>query len=597
MDGNYSIAASFAIITRNINAYAGPHGSISPSGDTKVDYGGLQTFTITPDTGYHVADVLVDGVSVGAVESYTFVNVTKGHNINASFAINTYVITATAGPHGAISPSGNTTIEHGASQNFTITPDTDYHIADVLVDGTSVGALGSYTFTRVSANHTIAASFAVNTLAIQSSAGEHGSISPSGNTTVDYGASRTFTITPDAGYHIADVLVDGESVGAVGTFTFSGVTVSHTIAASFAINTYTIRSTAGEHGAISPSGNTTIEHGDSQNFTITADDGYHIADVLVDGTSVGALGSYTFTRVSANHTIAASFAVNTITIRSTAGEHGAISPSGNTTVEYGASQNFTITADDGYHIADVLVDGTSVGALGSYTFADVSSNHTIAASFAVNARTITATAAPTITWPIYALLGIVAAGLVTFLSFRLMKRRARLATGTLKIYCDPPGSDIFLDGEPQGPADASGEKTIARILPGVYTVKITSRAGFSDWSKQVRIVGRNVTVLYAYLATKGHGAPSRNEIITPEAAELYGSLEVTVSHWMCDIYVGSEPGGQPDARGKRMIKGILHGHYIVKVTSPDFFKDWTGPVTIHSGQTTTLNVELVPKSQ
>ena len=61
-----------------------------------MDYGADQTFTITPDASYHVADVLVDGVSVGAVTSYTFTNVTADHTIEASFAINTYTITATA---------------------------------------------------------------------------------------------------------------------------------------------------------------------------------------------------------------------------------------------------------------------------------------------------------------------------------------------------------------------------------------------------------------------------------------------------------------------------------------------------------------------
>ena len=53
-----------------------------------------------------MADVLVDGVSVGAVTSYTFTNVTANHTIAASFAINTYTITATAGANGTIEPAG-----------------------------------------------------------------------------------------------------------------------------------------------------------------------------------------------------------------------------------------------------------------------------------------------------------------------------------------------------------------------------------------------------------------------------------------------------------------------------------------------------------
>lgn len=68
-----------------IRASAGANGTISPAGWTSVGEGGEQTFTITPDAGYAVAKVLVDGRSVGAVTSYTFRNVTQDHTIEAVF--------------------------------------------------------------------------------------------------------------------------------------------------------------------------------------------------------------------------------------------------------------------------------------------------------------------------------------------------------------------------------------------------------------------------------------------------------------------------------------------------------------------------------
>lgn len=72
----------------------------------------------------------------------------------------TYTITASTGDNGTISPSGNVTVEEGASQLFTITANNGYLIEDVLVDNVSQGAISSYTFTNVQANHTIFASFA-----------------------------------------------------------------------------------------------------------------------------------------------------------------------------------------------------------------------------------------------------------------------------------------------------------------------------------------------------------------------------------------------------------------------------------------------------
>ena len=68
-----------------IRASAGANGTISPAGWTSVGEGGEQTFTITPDEGYAVAKVLVDGRSVGAVTSYTFRDVTQDHTIEAVF--------------------------------------------------------------------------------------------------------------------------------------------------------------------------------------------------------------------------------------------------------------------------------------------------------------------------------------------------------------------------------------------------------------------------------------------------------------------------------------------------------------------------------
>lgn len=72
----------------------------------------------------------------------------------------TFTIIATAGSGGFITPSGNVTVNSGASQTFTIVPATGYYITVVLVDGSSVGAVASYTFTNVTADHTIRATFA-----------------------------------------------------------------------------------------------------------------------------------------------------------------------------------------------------------------------------------------------------------------------------------------------------------------------------------------------------------------------------------------------------------------------------------------------------
>ena len=394
---NHSISATFAINTFTITSSAGANGSISPSASTTVNYGANQTFTITPNTGYKVASVTVDGTALASpVTSYTFSNVTAAHSISATFAVNTFTITSSAGANGSISPSASTTVNYGASQTFTITPNTGYKVASVTVDGTALASpVSSYTFSNVTAAHSISATFAVNTFTITSSAGANGSISPSASTTVNYGASQTFTITPNTGYTVASVTVDGTALASpVTSYTFTNVTAAHSISATFAVNTFTITSSAGANGSISPSASTTVNYGANQTFTITPNTGYTVASVTVDGTALASpVTSYSFSNVTAVHSISATFAVNTFTITATAGANGSISPSASTTVNYGASQTFTITPNTGYTVASVTVDGTALASpVTSYSFSNVTAVHSISATFAVNTFTITATA-------------------------------------------------------------------------------------------------------------------------------------------------------------------------------------------------------------
>ncbi len=560
VSGNHTIHAVFAANTvqRTINASAGPNGSISPSGAVSVNQGVSFPFTITPDTGYHISDVLVDGVSVGPVAGYMFVNVAANHTISASFAIDTFTITADAGENGTISPDGQSVVNHGGEITYEITPAAGYSIAHLLVDGVPVEPTTSYTFTNVTSNHTISASFdnrtrvyldfahaaaggagytigwtpiyassnmvnafdvggsgynfffenvaswdngdaaqsltrggfhnvqrtavphpftltglipgqqvalyasagwggngagayvvygdsggsgvkaqtignpgtsptlenltLIGTAAadvngevtghmygpdglestgegqlggfvfaisdpsenvITASAGPNGSISPSGGVIVPSGDDQTFYITPNSGYHVVDVVVDGVSIGAVSDYTFFTVVESHTISATFGLNTTlrTISASAGFNGSIDPIGNINVYQGSSRLFTITADPGHHIADVLVNGSSVGPVSSYLFSNVMSNQTIHASFAIDTFVIDASAGPNGSISPSGPTVVEYGGMETFTITPDEGYHIDEVFVDGESIGPVESYTFVGIVEGHTISASF------------------------------------------------------------------------------------------------------------------------------------------------------------------------------------------------------------------------
>ncbi len=291
---------------RTITASAGTGGSISPSGSVSVDYGSDREFTVGASTGYIIEDVLVDGVSQGAVDSYTFENVTTDHTITASFLPIAYTITATAGANGTIAPSGPTQVYYGNDQAFTITPDLHCHVADVLVDGVSAGARTSYTFSAVDSAHTIQAVFAVDThiLTILRDGDGTGTTTPSvGTHEYNYGTVVDLSASPSVSSVFAGWTGDIDPG-------VSAVTIDNdrSVTATFNLRTFSISASAGENGGIDPNGIASVTYGGSRVFTFTPADGYEVDTVIVDGEITAVTGNnYTFMDVTEDHTIEVTF--------------------------------------------------------------------------------------------------------------------------------------------------------------------------------------------------------------------------------------------------------------------------------------------------
>jgi hypothetical protein len=245
------------------------------------------------------------------MNSYPF---NAGSETNLDLKVGTvgpqYTISASAGTGGTISPSGSVQVSAGTSRTFTISPDSCHNIQNVIVDGASVGAVPTYTFNNVATSHTIQATFAPKTLYVTSSTGPGGSISPLGQQAVPCNGAITFTITPSTGYLIQDVVVNSVAKGPVSSYTIDPVTMNQTIVASFmtvpAVN-FTILASAGPNGSITPAGSVTVMYGADQAFTMIADTGYTINQVVVDGSLVTRTPVYTFNDVVADHTIEVSF--------------------------------------------------------------------------------------------------------------------------------------------------------------------------------------------------------------------------------------------------------------------------------------------------
>jgi len=225
----------------------------------------------------------------------------------------------------------------------------------------------------------------LNTFTITASVYGHGKVSPAGITTVPAGGSQTYTFTPDPNYTVRYVKVGHETIlGPMTSYTFDNVSYDQTIYVTFKQIRHTITSSAGPNGAISPVGSYAFRQGDSPRYKMNPDKVYHVADVLVDSISVGAVDSYTFENLSAPHTITVSFAINptyTITATVTGSGSGSITPAGAISIRGGSDQKYTITPDPGSKIDAVFVNSANKGPITSFTFRNVDDNRTIEVRF------------------------------------------------------------------------------------------------------------------------------------------------------------------------------------------------------------------------
>ncbi len=222
--------------TYTITINAGNGGSVSPNGTQTVNEGGNFTFTVTPNDCYEIASVTVNGtpITLEANNSYTIQNITAEQTINATFNPISYAVTTSAGNGGTIT-GAPTSVNCGEGYTFTVTPNDCYEIISVTINGTPVTPTNNiYTIENVTEAQIINATFNRLSYIITASASEGGTITPSGNVEVNCGDNKGFVIAANEGYEIENVVVDGQSQGAITNYTFENVTeAGHSIEATF----------------------------------------------------------------------------------------------------------------------------------------------------------------------------------------------------------------------------------------------------------------------------------------------------------------------------------------------------------------------------
>jgi hypothetical protein len=364
---NYAWAAvqvwlDYVLVTHNggtsysISASAGAGGSISPLGETQIIAGGNQTFTISPDIGYLISQVTVDGQNQGAINSYTFTNVQSNHTIAVSFmpyifsddfesgSFNAWTQTVTS--NGAISTSmvrvydgtyvargvvysdGGRAVVYKDIQNRS----TVYLQVYVWIDLQRIPTDGVAKFIELLNDWDVGSRFGIKNnagtlnyaLSYRDRSGTEVFTTSAETVTLGSWHRVEIAVYADVNSGWSKLWVDGQSV-INNTSINTGTTINRIdlgavdflsmvyfdkviIADSYIdLPTYHISASAGSGGSISPSGQVQVTDGENQTFTITPNTGYTIAQVIVDGQNQGATNSYTFTNVQTNHTIKATY--------------------------------------------------------------------------------------------------------------------------------------------------------------------------------------------------------------------------------------------------------------------------------------------------
>jgi hypothetical protein len=407
-----------------INATAGPGGSINPT-SAVVSYNSNTTFTITPSTGHHILNVLVDDVTVGPVNSYSFTNVKANHSISASFLINSYALSIAKSGTGNgdvqtspwkelvwLSSTATPTFNHGTTVTLTAYPGTTTAPSTFFGWSGCDSVSGAVCTVSMNSAKSVTASFTLNnyTLAVAKAGAGTGIVTsgPAGiscgtgcSADFAYGTSVTLTAQESSG----STFTGWSGEGCTGTGTCSlTMTASRYVSAVFTRNSYVVTATAGAGGSITPASQL-VSYGSTTTFTVTPNEGYAAAVTGCGGTLKATNNTYTYTTgpITGTCTVIATFLQNAYTVTATAGSGGTITPASRV-VSHGTTTAFTAGASPGYSIGTVSGCGGTLSGT-TFTTGPITGACSVTAAFTVNNYVLSVTKAGTGTGEVTAIPG------------------------------------------------------------------------------------------------------------------------------------------------------------------------------------------------
>jgi len=343
-----------------------------PVGTTTTPVGG-NSATFTAPTNFDGTFSYWVRVSDGATQLDSQAAVV---NVFSSFNL-----TVLDSPGGLTSPSGVIPVIHGASKTFTFVPFDGYRLREILVDGVSMPAAPSYTFTNVTATHTLKPVWELKTYTVIVETEGRGSVSPGPSVEVTHGSALPFTFLPAPNQRVLNVLVDGVPQGPSKSFTLSSVTRAMKVKVVFGDeNTVTVLGQPTPGGRVEPAIGY-LPKGSCLTCQITPERGFRIKDVQLGGVSLGPVSTYSIAQLTKDEVITATFEPLTFDLVPVVSGPGQVPVNRGTRATYGQPLTFTCVPDPGKTVADVILDGRSLGPVTEVKIPAVMTSHTLVVTF------------------------------------------------------------------------------------------------------------------------------------------------------------------------------------------------------------------------
>lgn len=214
------------------------NGSVTPDGSNIITPLDRHTYIFTPAPGYTVKDVILNGLSLGPLTSYTFTEVGADQTLRVEFEKLKHPVHVICGEHGSVDPSTDIFVEHDGSLTLNITPDEHYAIDYIKVNGELLESSNPLIISNVTKDTLVEIGFKQTVFTVTTEGSRGGKTTPP--FTASLGDSAKVDFSARLFYRVKDVVIDGVSIGSVDHYTFVGIDRDHTVSVKYAVNVTTI---------------------------------------------------------------------------------------------------------------------------------------------------------------------------------------------------------------------------------------------------------------------------------------------------------------------------------------------------------------------